>query len=83
MRHRRRNRNRGISNNNIYHADNNQLYTIVSAPDLGILKSLGIIENANVRKKMTYGMGGPVLLAVESSEIAISKDIAEKIYVRG
>jgi Fe2+ transport system protein FeoA len=28
-------------------------------------------------------MGGPVLLAVESSEIAISKDIAEKIYVRG
>jgi ferrous iron transport protein A len=31
---------------------------------------------------MTHGLGGPVLLKVESSDIAIGKDIAEKILVR-
>ena len=57
-------------------------YIITSAPQLGILKSLGIVKNASVYKEMTHRFGGPVLLKVESSKIAIGKDIAEKILVR-
>lgn len=68
--------------NSIYYVKDNLQYVITSAPELGILKSLGIVKNAKVRKKMTHKLGGPVLLMVESSEIAIGKDIAEKILVR-
>lgn len=67
----------------IYYAKDNLQYVITDAPELGILKSLGIVKNAKVRKKMTHRLGGPVLLMVESSQIAIGKDIAEKIMVRG
>ena len=67
----------------IYNAQDNLQYIIANAPELGILKSLGIVKNACVRKMMTHRLGGPVLLKVESSEIAIGKDIAEKIMVRG
>lgn len=68
--------------NSIYNADNNKCYIIINAPELGILKSLGIIKDALVRKKFTYSLGGPVLIMVESSEIALGKDIAEKIIVQ-
>jgi ferrous iron transport protein A len=67
----------------IYYAEDGLSYTITQAPELGILKSLGIVKNACIRKKMTHRLGGPVLIKVESSEIAIGKDIAEKILVRG
>lgn len=67
----------------IYYAPDNLQYVVASTPELGILKSLGIIENACIEKIMTHGLGGPVLIKVESSEIAIGKDIAEKILVRG
>lgn len=40
------------------------------------------MENAVVEKKMTYRLGGPVLLKVDSSEIAVGKEFAEKIMVR-
>ncbi|HOA79570.1 MAG TPA: FeoA family protein [Defluviitaleaceae bacterium] len=69
-------------NESIYYAPDNMKYVITNAPKLGILKSLGIIKNACVYKVMTHGLGGPVLLKVESSDIAIGKDIAEKILVR-
>ncbi len=68
---------------NIYYAPDNLRYTITNAPELGILKSLGIVKDASVHKMMTHRMGGPVLLKIESSNIAIGKDIAEKILVRG
>lgn len=68
---------------NLYYAKDNQKYIIADVPDIGLLKSLGIVKNATVRKKMTHKLGGPVLLMVESSQIAIGKDIAEKILVRG
>lgn len=69
--------------NSLYYAKDNLQYTITSAPELGILKSLGVVKDARVCKKMTHWMGGPVLVKIESSEIAIGKDIAEKIMVRG
>ncbi|HHY90598.1 MAG TPA: ferrous iron transport protein A [Clostridiales bacterium] len=67
----------------IYDAPDNFCYTITNAPELGILKSLGIVKDASVHKIMTHRLGGPVLLKVESSNIAIGKDIAEKIFIRG
>ena len=45
-------------------------------------KSLGIVENASVYKVMTHRLGGPVLIKVDSSDIALGKDIAERIMVR-
>jgi len=71
------------SHQSIYNAKDNLQYIVVNAPELGILKSLGIIENAMIQKLMTHRFGGPVLIKVDSSEIAIGKDIAEKIIVRG
>jgi hypothetical protein len=68
---------------NIYNAQDNLQYIITNAPKLGILKSLGIVKDACIYKMKTYRLGGPVLLKVESSEIAIGKDIAKKIMVRG
>jgi len=76
-------KNSGHNTKSLYYAEDNHKYVITDAPDLGILKSLGIVKNATVCKKMTHKFGGPVLLMVESSQIAIGKDIAEKIYVRG
>lgn len=67
----------------LYYAKDNRLYVIADVPDLGILRSLGIVKNAIIYKKMTHKFGGPVLLMIDSSQIAIGKDIAEKIYVRG
>lgn len=78
---RRRMRHRCGRANTIYHAENNIVYRIKNAPRIGLLRSLGIVDNACVEKVMTYGLGGPVLLKVESSQIAIGKDIAEKIIV--
>ena len=66
----------------IYYGIDDHQYVVTSAPEVGILKSLGIGKDAIIRKKMTYKMGGPVLLMVGSSVIAIGKDIAEKIMVR-
>lgn len=71
------------ANNSIYHAKDGFEYVVTDAPDLGILKSLGIVKDRSIHKRMTHRMGGPVLLMVESSSIAIGKDIAEKILVRG
>jgi ferrous iron transport protein A len=66
----------------IYYAQDNIRYIITKVPELGILKSLGIVKDAYVHKMMTHKLGGPVLIKIESSEIAIGKDIADKIMVR-
>jgi len=71
------------TNQSIYYAEDNSQYIIKNVPDFGILKSLGIIKNASVQKVYTHRLGGPVLVKVGSSEIAIGKDIAEKIMVGG
>jgi len=69
--------------NSIYYARDNAQYVIESTPELGILKSLGIVKDAKVQKVFTHKLGGPVLLRVGAREIAIGKDIAEKIMVGG
>jgi len=69
--------------NSIYQAKDGKEYVITSAPEIGLLRSLGIVKDKSIHKRMTYKLGGPVLLMVESSEIAIGKDIAEQILVRG
>lgn len=76
------NKNSKGSAKSIYYATDDQQYVVDSTPELGILKSLGIVKDAIIRKQKTYKLGGPVLLKVESSEIAIGKDIAENIMVR-
>ncbi len=78
-----RHRHRGnVVGHSVYNAPNGKHYTIVDAPGVGILKSLGVSKNNRILKKQTYGFGGPVLLMVETSEIAIGKDIADKIIVK-
>lgn len=67
----------------LYDAEDGKQYVVTSVPSVGILKSLGIMENTIIHKKMTYRLGGPVLLKVDSSEIAVGKEFAEKIIVRG
>ena len=66
----------------LYEADDRRQDVVTSTPSVASLKSLGIMENAVVEKKMTYRLGGPVLLKVDSSEIAVGKEFAEKIMVR-
>lgn len=67
----------------LYDAKDGQQYVVMRAPEVGLLRSLGIVENAVVQKKHTYRLGGPVLLQIDSCEIAIGKGFAEKIIVRG
>lgn len=68
---------------NIYCAQDNCQYCIKNTPQHGILKSLGIVNNAKIHKVLTHRLGGPVLIKVGSCEIAIGKDIAEQILVGG
>lgn len=68
--------------NNIYEVKNNKPYIIQEIPDLKLLNSLGIRKNVQVFKKHSYRLGGPVVIKVDMSEIALGKDIAEKIVVR-
>ncbi|HEY8421113.1 MAG TPA: FeoA family protein [Thermoclostridium sp.] len=67
----------------IYYAEDNTQCIITDTPDYSILKSLGIVKNASVKKVFTHKLGGPVLVRVGSREIAIGKDIAVRIMVGG
>jgi len=67
----------------LYSAQDGRQYVVTRAPEVGLLRSLGIVENAVIKKEKTYRLGGPVLLRIDSSEIAIGKDFAEQIMVRG
>lgn len=66
---------------NIYQAKCNNYYIINSIPGAPLLQSLGIAPNMRVYKKYAYGLGGPVLLEVDMSQIAIGKDLAKQIVV--
>lgn len=67
---------------NIYKVETNKAYIIEECPDVNLLRSLGFRKNAKVFKKHAFRFGGPVLLNLDSSEVAIGKDIAQKILVR-
>lgn len=67
---------------NIYQAKNNKYYVIESVPDAPLLLSLGIEPNMRVFKKYSYRLGGPVILNIDMCQIAVGKDIAQKIMVK-
>lgn len=68
-------------NINLYTVESNKTYTIVETPDNNLINTLGVFVNATVEKKLTYGLGGPVLLDVDGREVAIGKDLALLIKV--
>jgi len=67
---------------NLYKAKKNTIYQIVSAPDTGGLKSLGLKIGTRIEIRNRYIFGGPVLLKVEDVYyLALGKALAEHIQV--
>ena len=67
---------------NLYHAKKDLAYRVKSVPSIGLLNSLGIRNDAIIKVKNKYSLGGPVLLQVDSSEVALGKDIALQIIIQ-
>lgn len=65
----------------LYTSSDNEMYVVISIPDNPILTTLGVFEGAKLTKKLTYKMGGPVLITISSREVAIGKDLSEQILV--
>lgn len=65
----------------LYTAENEKLYVVVEVPEYDLIKTLGVFEGSTITKKITYKLGGPVLLDVDGREVAIGKDFAELIKV--
>jgi len=67
---------------NLYEAEKKGEFTVIAAPDTGLLESMGIRAGTQIRLQNRYAMGGPVLLRVEDAySVAVGKDIAEQIEV--
>jgi len=67
---------------NLYKTEKGSNFTIVSTPEIELLKNLGIRIGTQVKVQNRYIWGGPVLLRVEEAYIvAIGKDIAKQITV--
>lgn len=64
----------------LYSAENKK-YEVKEVPEIDLLKSLGVFDGAIITKKTTYNMGGPVLILIDSREVAIGKDTAILINV--
>lgn len=67
----------------LYQAPSGELCRITAIPSTPILQSLGIFPGAVVTKKSTYHLGGPVLLDIQSRQVAIGKALARNIDVEG
>lgn len=65
----------------LYNSTNHQTYQVTSIPDASLLNSLGVFTGAKILKKDTYKMGGPVLISINSRDVAIGKDLAIQIQV--
>ncbi|WP_409967616.1 FeoA family protein [Bengtsoniella intestinalis] len=65
----------------LYHAPSGSRYRILSLPSSPLLQSLGVFQGAIITKRSTYKLGGPVLLDIQSREIAIGKDLALQVAV--
>ncbi len=65
----------------LYEAENDKEYMVVDTPDYNLIKTLGVFNGATVKKKLTYKLGGPVLLDIDGREVAIGKDFALLIKV--
>jgi len=67
---------------NLYEAKKNGLFTVISAPDIGLLENLGIRAGTEIIIQNRYAWGGPVLLRVEGTySVALGKDIAKQIDI--
>ncbi|HHU77737.1 MAG: FeoA family protein [Caldicoprobacterales bacterium] len=68
---------------NLYEAERGKEYIVTDTPDIKLLSSIGIFKGARIKKEHTYRFGGPVSVSLSTRKIAIGKDIAEKIRVKG
>lgn len=65
----------------LYQATNQSSYSIAEMPDIPLLHTLGVFPGAIVTKITTYSLGGPVLLLIDSREVAVGKSFALEIMV--
>ncbi|MGI6536986.1 MAG: FeoA family protein [Caldicoprobacterales bacterium] len=67
----------------LYSVEKGKEYIVTEAPDIKLLSSIGIFKGARIKKDYVYRFGGPVSISLSTRKIAIGKDIAEKIQVKG
>lgn len=68
---------------NLYEAKKNGDFQVVSVPDIGLLKSIGLRTGTEITVKTRYALGGPVLLRVKDAySLALGRDIAKQIIVK-
>lgn len=68
----------------LYEAAKDILLTVISIPKENMLESIGIFPGAQIVKKNTYPLGGPVSLTLGlkgSRNVAVGKRLAEEILV--
>lgn len=65
----------------LYQASNHSHYKILEMPNIPLLHTLGVFQGATVEKISTYALGGPVLLMIDSREVAVGKHFALEIEV--
>jgi Fe2+ transport system protein FeoA len=66
----------------LYKAKKDNIYNVVTVPDIELLKSLGIRQDTRVQVMCQYPLGGPTLVRIEdSSTVAVGKDIATLVTV--
>ncbi len=68
---------------NLYDVEKGKEYIVTETPDVKLLSSIGIFKGVKIKKENTYRFGGPVSVSLSTRKIAIGKDIAEKIRVKG
>lgn len=67
----------------LYSVESSKNYQIIKMPKIPLLESLGVYQGAVVEKNASYPFGGPVLLLIESREVAVGKKVATQIFVEG
>lgn len=66
----------------LYQLMPNQVCTIQSIPHLALLESLGIRKGKQVTLKYKHPLGGPVILRVDTRDVAIGRNVAKMIEVQ-
>ena len=67
---------------NFYEAPINKVYQIEVVPSTALLPCLGIYPKSVVTKTYRYRWGGPIMVKVGQREVAIGKDVANRILVK-
>ena len=66
---------------NLYNMPSDTVCSVRSIPESDLLKSLGVIPGATIRKLSSYRGGGPAMICLGDRHIAIGKKIAEKVII--